>query len=500
MKLISRIRSKLGVELPIRSLFEAPTIENLSGHLSSEKTVQRPLQKIQRPERIPLSFAQRRLWFLNQLEEFSSTYSIPIVLHLQGSLNYNALQTALNDLIVRHESLRTIFPETFGVPEQRVLSMAEASKELKPIDIDKQLLGEAITELIKCGFDLAKEPPLRIHLLKIGTQEHVLVLLLHHIAGDGWSFGPLAHDLEKAYTARCLNTAPQFINLPVQYVDYTLWQQDILGNESDPNSAITHQISFWTNELADLPDQIDLPLDRTRPTIASYQGAQVALCINKKLHVDLVTLANQCQASLFMVLQASLAALLTRLGAGYDIPIGTPVAGRGDSALDGLVGFFVNTIVLRSKTDGNPNFRELIARTRSTNLAAYAHQDMPFERLVEIVNPTRSLNRHPLFQVMLTLQDADTVKLNLPDLTTTIEAVNTATSKFDLSLNFSENRSPEGVLQGINGIIEYSTDLFDLETIQSISDRFIRLLESAVANPDQSISKLSILSPDERHT
>ena len=255
----------------------------------------------------------------------------------------------------------------------------------------------------------------------LGDGEHVLLLLLHHIAGDGWSLAPLWRDVAAAYAARSCGRAPELPGLPVQYADYTLWQHRLLGREDDADSVIAQQLAFWSERLKELPDQIELPTDRPRPAVASYHGASVELQIGTALHGGLLALARDTQASLFMVLQAALAALLTRLGAGADIPIGSPIAGRTDSALDDLVGFFVNTLVLRTDTSGNPSLRELIARVRASNLAAYDHQDLPFERLVEAVNPARSLARHPLFQVMLVLQNNAPVSLDLPGLSVSSE-------------------------------------------------------------------------------
>ncbi len=274
----------------------------------------------------------------------------------------------------------------------------------------------------------------------------------------------------------------------------------MLGREQDPDSAIARQLAFWTQTLKDLPDQIELPTDRPRPAVASYRGDTVVFSISASLHERLLALAHACNASLFMVLQAGLAALLTRLGAGTDIPIGSPIAGRTDAALDDLVGFFVNTLVLRTDTSGNPSFRDLIGRVRATNLAAYTHQDLPFERLVEVLNPARSLARHPLFQVMLVLQNNAPVKLELPGLDTAYVPVATANAKFDLAVNLAQRREADGTPAGIDGNIEYATDLFDRVSVEALADRLIRLLEAAVAAPDQAIGALDILSAAERHT
>ncbi len=261
----------------------------------------------------------------------------------------------------------------------------------------------------------------------------------------------------------------------------------VLGDETDAASAIGRQLGYWTETLKDLPEQIDLPSDRPRPAVSSYRGESVPLKLSAQLHAGLLGLSRASGASLFMVLQAALAALLTRLGAGNDIPIGSPIAGRTDSALDDLVGFFVNTLVLRTDTSGNPSFRELVARVRTGNLSAYSHQDLPFERLVEVINPARSLSRHPLFQVMLALQNTAEVKLELDGLSCRFERVATSSAKFDLSVSLGEERTADGAPAGIGGVVEYATDLFDRSSVEALIGRLVRLLEAAVANPEQAI-------------
>ena len=397
-----------------------------------------PPGPLPRPAEIPLSFAQRRLWFLDRLEGGGSTYTIPLAVRLSGALDRAALEAALGDLVERHESLRTIFPDVLGVPRQVILEAGAARPRLAVSAVSEEGLRAALAAAAGAGFDLAREPPLRAHLFALGEREHVLLVLLHHIAGDGWSLAPLARDVGRLYGARCGGGAAELAALPVQYADYTLWQHAVLGSEEDAGSAIARQLAFWSGSLAGLPDQIELPLDRARPAVASHRGGSVALTLSAQLHGGLVGLARASGASLFMVLQAGLAALLTRLGSGHDIPIGSPIAGRTDSALDDLVGFFVNTLVLRTDTSGNPSFRALVGRVRASNLAAYSHQDLPFERLVEVLNPARSLARHPLFQVMLVLQNTAALELALPGLSVGFEAVETASAKFDLSLSLAE--------------------------------------------------------------
>ena len=456
-RLISRIRATLNVEVAIRSLFEAPSVEALAERLLSAEVASRaPLTAVQpRPAEIALSYAQRRLWFLERLEGISGTYVIPLAVRLKGTLDRVALEQALGDLVERHESLRTLFPDRLGVPRQEILPPLSARPRLEIGSVDEAGLAAALTAAAGQGFDLSNEIPLRAHLFEIvndehAGDEHVLLIVLHHIAGDGWSLGPLARDLAVLYRARMQHPGTSGLitsglsPLPVQYADYTLWQQAALGDENDGGSALSRQLSFWTEALKDLPDQIELPADRPRPAVSSHRGGHVPLSITPELHRGLAGLARETGASLFMVLQAGLAGLLSRLGAGTDIAIGSPIAGRTDAALDDLIGFFVNTLVLRTDTSGQPSFRELIGRVRGRNLAAYGHQELPFERLVEVLNPARSLSRHPLFQVMLAFEagEAGEGTLELPGLAVTPQPIATASAKFDLSVGLVERGCP----------------------------------------------------------
>ena len=353
------------------------------------------------------------------------------------------------------------------------------------------------------------------------AEQHVLVLLLHHIAGDGWSLGPLSRDLggvlpgalRGAGTAARIRlragargraiadaaaAAAGLPSLPVQYADYTLWQRQVLGEESDAASALSRQLSYWTAALADLPEQIELPADRPRPAVSSHRGGGVAVAIGPDLHRGLAGLARQSGASLFMVLQAGLAGLLSRLGAGTDIAIGSPIAGRSDAALDDLVGFFVNTLVLRTDVSGNPSVSELIGRVRGSNLAAYAHAELPFERLVEVLNPARSLSRHPLFQVMLAFETETAGQapgLELAGLGVTAQPLRIASAKFDLSVALRERRGADGTPAGIEGVLEYASDLFDEASIAALGQRLLRLLEGAVADPGRALGSIDILAP-----
>ncbi|WP_370964015.1 amino acid adenylation domain-containing protein [Amycolatopsis sp. cg9] len=492
-RLISRARSALGVELGIRDLFQAPTVAGLAARIDHGRPVRPALRPRPVPDRIPLSHAQHRLWFLNQLHGRDAGYAVVCALRLTGRLDRAALTAALADVTGRHEALRTIFPEVDGSPCQQVLP---ADGVLDVRTIDESGLAEALDAASAATFDLTTDRPFRPGLLVLGETDHVLVLVQHHIVSDGWSMGPLVRDLSTAYTARCAGTSPQWTQLPVQYRDYALWQHEVLGDPDDDGSILGAELAYWRERLAGLPEELALPADRPRPAVAGHGGASVPVELDAVLHAGLRDLAREGGVTLFMVLQAAFAVLLSRLGAGDDIPIGTPVAGRTDEALDDLVGFFVNTLVLRVDTAGAPTFRELLARVRETDLGAFAHQDVPFERLVHELNPARSLARHPLFQVLFVLQNADDADLELPGLRVSGEPVAVRTAAFDLALSLHELEP--GRASGIGGGLAYRTDLFDRETVTGFVTRLRRVLAAAIASPDTPIDRLDVLAPAER--
>ncbi|MEC1430105.1 non-ribosomal peptide synthetase DhbF [Bacillus subtilis] len=497
-RLMGRVREVMGAELGIAKLFDEPTVAGLAAHLDLAQSARPALQRAERPEKIPLSFAQRRLWFLHCLEGPSPTYNIPVAVRLSGELDQGLLKAALYDLVCRHESLRTIFPESQGTSYQHILDADQAHPELHVTEIAEKELSDRLAEAVRYSFDLAAEPAFRAELFVIGPDEYVLLLLVHHIVGDGWSLTPLTRDLGTAYAARCHGRSPEWAPLAVQYADYALWQQELLGNEDNPNSLIAGQLAFWKETLKNLPDQLELPTDYSRPAEPSHDGDTIHFRIEPKFHKRLQELARANRVSLFMVLQSGLAALLTRLGAGTDIPIGSPIAGRNDDALGDLVGLFINTLVLRTDTSGDPSFRELLDRVREVNLAAYDNQDLPFERLVEVLNPARSRATHPLFQIMLAFQNTPDAELHLPDMESSLRINSVGSAKFDLTLEISEDRLADGTPNGMEGLLEYSTDLFKRETAQALADRLMRLLEAAESDPDEQIGNLDILAPEER--
>ncbi|WP_046215884.1 amino acid adenylation domain-containing protein [Paenibacillus wulumuqiensis] len=498
-RLMIRIREVFGVEMNISSLFQSPTVAGLARQLDRAHSVRPAIRAEVRPERLPLSFAQQRLWFQYCLDGPNPTYNIPLVLHLQGALDTEALAAAVQDVIQRHETLRTIFPQVDGSSYQQILERPSAGSLLTVHDVQPQQLPGLLSEAVRYSFRLAEEPSLRVQLFRTAPEQHTLLLLLHHIAGDGWSLHPLARDLSAAYTARCQQQTPAWKPLAVQYADYAIWQGRLLGSESEPDSLMHRQLEYWTRTLHHLPEQLEIPMDHARPLVSSYEGDSVHFSLWAELHEELLQLARTHGASLFMVLQAGLAIMLTRLGAGNDIPIGSPIAGRNDDAVGELVGMFINTLVLRTDTSGNPSFVELLSRVRERNLEAYEHQDMPFERLVEVLNPPRSRSRHPLFQIMLVLQNTPDVRLELPGIQAQMEIRGAGTSKFDMTFELTERYGPDGRPQGLDVILEYSRDLFRRETAERMARRFQKVLASVVSVPDCPVGQLDILLDEERY-
>ncbi|MFJ8888265.1 amino acid adenylation domain-containing protein [Streptomyces sp. NPDC102402] len=442
---------------------------------------------------IPLSFAQRRLWFVDRFEGPSPTYNGAFALRLTGELDVAALRSAFHDLIDRHEVLRTVIVEgEDGIPHQQVLTAGRAPFALSVVDAAPDRRAAVVDEAAKETFDLVTDVPIRARLVRTGPADHTLVLVVHHIALDGESLGPLLRDLAAAYAERREGRAPAWEPLPVQYADYTLWQQDVLGDESDPESLAGRQLEYWRGALAGMAQPLALPTDRPRPKRTSSDGGLAQFAIGPDLLAAVEKLAAEQDITVSMVMHSALAVLLHHLGCGEDIPIGAPIAGRTDEELRDLVGFFVNTWVLRVDLSGNPAFHELLGRVRDRALGAYDNQDMPFERLVELLNPDRSTAYHPYFQVMLAWQEP-LGRLEFAGLDVESETLETGTAKFDLFFNMIPDASG-----GAGVRLEYATDLFDRGTAETLGNRFVRVLDQLVADAGRRIDGVDVLDAAER--
>ncbi|WP_405167324.1 amino acid adenylation domain-containing protein [Nocardia sp. NBC_01499] len=496
----ARIGAALDSRVPVRALFEASTVAGLAvkvEHTAGEHT-RNPLIAQQRPDHIPLSSAQQRMWFLNQFDTSAAVYNIPAAIRLSGDLDVDALQEAVADLVARHEIMRTVYPETMNGPEQRVLAPHEVSVDLAPAQIGEERVAHEVQRIVSAGFDVTMEVPFRARLFQLAGSEYVLVFVAHHISADGWSMGPLTRDLMLAYAARSGGEAPSWSPLPIQYADYALWQRSVLGSDDDPESLAGAQLAYWTTELADLPDELNLPTDRPRPAAQSFAGGKTDFVIEADVHAALVGLAKQHNATLFMVVHTALAVFLARMSGTEDVAVGTPIAGRGEAELDDLIGMFVNTLVLRTRVAADLGFTELLAANRETDLRAFANADTPFERLVEVLDPERSAGRHPLFQVALSFENLAATSFELPGLNFAALDPSADTAKFDLLLTMREQRTEAGAEAGLAAEFTYARDLFDEHTVTEFGRRFRGILAAVAHDPDTAVGDLEILDESER--
>ena len=506
MRVVAAINTSMDAGLAVRAVFEAPTIRRLAPRIGADGGGLEPLVAGERPAVVPLSFAQSRLWFIDQLQGPSSVFNMAVALRLGGRLDAQALGAALADVVGRHESLRTLFAAVEGVPRQLVVPVERADFGWEVVDAtgwSASRLHEAIGTAVRHPFDLATEIPLRARLFRGAEDEHVLVAVVHHIAADGWSITPLVADLGVAYAGRCAGQAPGWAPLAVQYVDYTLWQRAQLGDLDDPHSPITAQLRFWEDALAGMPERLVLPTDRPYPLVADHRGARVAVDWPAGLQQRVARVAREHNATSFMVVQAALAVLLAKLSASSEVAVGFPIAGRRDPALDELVGFFINTLVLRVEVAGDPSVAELLAQVRGRSLAAYEHQDVPFEVLVDRLNPTRSLTHHPLVQVVLAWQnlpgqDSDPAAgLGLGDLRVTPLPVDTESARMDLVFWLGERWGEAGEPAGIGGAVEFRTDVFDAASIEALIERLERVVVAMTADPARRLSSVDLLDEAE---
>jgi len=493
LQLIVLVREAFRVDLPLRQLFATPTVAGLAAFIeNAEKGCLLPaLRRIERDSPLLLSFAQERLWFIDRLMGGSAFYNMPIAVRLQGPLDVQALERSLNEVIRRHESLRTVFRDEKGKPVQAVsprLVLRLPVKDLSPLPAGEQ--EAAVRNLISKDsghpFDLSRGPLLRIRLLKLASENHLVVLVVHHIAADAWSFGVLLRELAAIYEAFSKGRPSPLPDPAFQYADYAHWQRQVVGGE-----LAEKQKSYWKERLAGLP-ALDLPLDHARPPVQTFRGGVRSFEISADLARSLKNLGAREGATVFMILLAAFKALLHLVSGQDDIAVGTPVAGRNSAETEGMIGFFLNLIVLRTDLAGNPTFREILGRTREVCLAGFVNQDVPFERIVEELQPDRDLSREPLFQTMFVLQNAPMPSFRFPGgLSLSPLDVERESTRYDLTLFLAEFE------EKILGWLEYNKDLFESETIGRIADRYQRILRAVADDPEIRISDLPLLSREE---
>ncbi|MFI8763667.1 condensation domain-containing protein [Streptomyces sp. NPDC053792] len=499
-KLTNRIRGALGLQAAIRDVFLAPTPRQLLRRLGlrgdgPRRPELRPVPDERRPDPVPLSYAQRRLWFLNRLEGSSPAYNAPMVLHLDAQPDATVLEAAVRDVMGRHEALRTVCPVRDGEPYQRVLDDPEVRVEVEMCAAREEARARA-TEFARIPIDVTHELPLRVRLFTVADGTAVLVLSVHHIATDGWSVGSLLADLDSAYRARAGGRAPDWEPPAVQYTDYTLWQRELLDGEHGIREA---QSAYWRKALDGIPAETRLPADRPRLTEPSHRGAVVTAELDAAVHKALTGVARGRRVTFFMLVRAALSLALRAAGAGEDVVVGTAVAGRPEEDLHELVGFFVNTLALRTDLSGDPTLAELVRRVRDGDLAAFAHDDLPFDLLVEDLNPERSLGRHPFFQVMVSAQTAQDTAVRLGGIAGVAEGADLAGAKFDLAFNCVETHDTAGESGGVLLGLQYATDLYDEDTARLLLALFRRALTALAERAgDTPLSEIDLLSDEER--
>ncbi|MGA6175456.1 condensation domain-containing protein, partial [Streptomyces sp. NPDC012600] len=500
-RLTNHIADVLGVRLTIRDVFQHPTPARLTEHIAGKKGTPAlpplvPTDNAENPGELPpASYAQQRLWLLADLDGGTAAYNVPIAIRIQGTLNTGALETALNDVAERHAPLRTVLETVDGEPRQRVLPPSPDRITLTHRRIDTANLDTELAAAAGHVFDLHAEVPLRATLFDTGNGSQVLLLLLHHIATDGASNTPFFTDLSHAYQARLNGTTETALDqLAIQYTDYAQWQRRILGSPTDPESLLAQELDFWRHTLTDLPQEHTLNLDRPRPAHATHQGGEVDIDLGPDLYEWVTELSRAEGCTPFMVVHAALVAALTRLGAGTDLAIGSPVAGRGHEGLEDLVGFFVNTLVLRTNTTGNPTFRELLHHVRTTDLDAFAHQEAPFDLVLDTLNPTRTLTRHPLFQICLGLEAGGLPEVSLAGVQEAeVFGVMSGSAKFDLEFLLRSDDSKR-----LHGAILFARDVFDEATVRRMATVLGSVLHQVLSNPELHLADLNVLTETER--
>jgi len=496
MRVVSRVRDVFAVELPLRALFEGPTVAGLAARVEALRSGRparlAPIVPVERGGPLPLSFAQERLWFLDRMETEGAPHTIPAALRLSGPLHVAALERALGEIVRRHESLRTTFRAVDGSPVQVIAPFrgfdlpVEELEGLDPAEREREVARRVMDDAVR-PFDLEAGPLFRAHLLRLDDQEHVLLVCIHHVVSDGWSVGVLFRELSALYQAYRDGNESPLAGLPVQYADFAAWQREQLRGE-----ALDRQLAWWRDRLAGAPALLDLPTDRPRPALRTHHGAQERIELPRELVDRLRALGRGEGATLYMVFLGAFQALLARYAGTDDVVVGSPIAGRTRREVEGLIGFFVNTLVLRTDLSGGPTFRQVLRRVREVTLGAYEHQEVPFEKLVAELHPERSLSHPPLVQVMFSLDDAVAPHPGLAGLRVRELGGEVETARFDLSLALAADAG------GMWGTLGFNTDLFDRATARRMLEQLRRLLEHAANDPDAAVQALELMGPAER--
>jgi amino acid adenylation domain-containing protein/non-ribosomal peptide synthase protein (TIGR01720 family) len=492
-QVISRVRAAFQTEIPLRSLFEMPTLAAFAASVQMAFREKQglsvpPITRVARDISLPLSFAQQRLWIVEQLVSGAPVYHLPAAVRLKGQLNIEALEQSLNEIVRRHETLRTSFALLDGKPVQVIAPDLTLPLPLVDLSESAETNREAearqlANEWLQTPFDLLRGPLLRVSLLRMGPEEHIALFVIHHIISDGWSMGVLISEIATLYEAFAQGRPSPLLELPVQYADFASWQRAWLQGD-----MLELQLDYWRNQLGRQSPELLLPIDRPRPPVQTHRGAHQSFAVSGEIQRRLSVLSRREGVTMFMTLLAAFQTLLFRYSSQEDIVVGTDLANRNRAETEHVIGFFVNMLVLRTDLSGNPNFRELLGRVREVALGAYAHQDLPFEKLVDELEPNRDPSRNPLFQAVFVLQNTPAQELKLPGLSLSPFRIESNTVQFDLILSMSESKD------ALAGVIAYNTDLFDGSTISEMISRFQNLLQLIVENPDERIADLRLIS------
>ncbi|HMZ82282.1 MAG TPA: condensation domain-containing protein, partial [Acidobacteriota bacterium] len=507
-RLATRVREAFAIEFPLQQVFSHPTVAELAGAIDLERAQTQvrasapPLQTVSRNQKLPLSFTQQRLWFLDQLEPGSAAYIMPAALRLTGELNLEALRNAFSELVKRHEILRTTFVTTDGEPALQISELARftfaiedaSTRSIDLADTQSATIQQFKTEMLQFlwrPFDLAAGPLLRVQIVKLAKTDHLLLISMHHIVSDGWSIGVMLREVAALYRAGVTGQPSSLPALPVQFADYAAWQRDFLNSE-----RLEAELAYWKQKFAAPLPVLSLPTDRPRPEVQTFQGSDETFSLSPELSEKVRALSRQHGSTLFMTLLAAFQTLLLRYSGQEDIVVGSPIANRNHLETEGLIGPLINTLALRTDFSGQPTFIDVLNRVRQTTLEAFAHSEVPFEKIVDAVQPERDMSRTPLFQVMFDFGNQARNRQKgqtLPGLSITPVEFESRIARLDLTLSMVDTG------HSLAGNLEFNTDLFDRVTIRRMLGHFQTLLENLVANPEQPVTTVQLMTATELH-